>query len=170
MARANTRRSSPGKQCLAGSPSITATQSGVSGTTTVTVVGDDSIGYVAGNFSANSVAEAFAMAAVDASGRFAYGAGGGNVTAFTMNSTTGWLTPISGSPFAAVLITLAGLRWILAGSSSTWRTRVPFASVTEPGGVSAHAISPATGGLSQVNGSPFALPSRPSSVTVVAVP
>ena len=78
-------------------------------------------------------------------------AGMGSVSAYTINATTGALTPIAGSPFAA-------------GSDPTFVAVSPngrFAYVTiisdaGIGSVSAYTIDKTTGALTPVPGSPFA--------------
>ena len=104
---------------------------------------------------------------VEPSGRFAYVANNcisardcstGNVSAFTINSATGALRAVSGSPFGAGLF--------------------PYSVAVEPSGrfayvandgddtVSAFAINSATGALREVSGSPFAAGIGPDSVAV----
>ncbi len=102
---------------------------------------------------------------VDPSGRFAYvanefgiGSGPGSVSAYTINSSTGALSAISGSPFAA-------------GSA-------PFSVTVDPSGqfayvanfeddtVSAYTINSSTGALSALSGSPFAAGKGPQSVAI----
>jgi 6-phosphogluconolactonase len=110
--------------------------------------------------------------AVDPSGKFAYVANEcgdvlcsvGNVSAYTINGTTGALSPVPGSPFAA--------------------GRAPFSVAVDPSGkfayvanecgdvlcsvgnVSAYTINGTTGALSPVTGSPFAAGRFPRSVAV----
>src|SRR6516225_7083650 len=79
-----------------------------------------------------------------------------NVSGYTLNPTTGALTPISGSPFAA-------------GSG-------PFSVAVDPTGkfayvanetsnnVSGYTINPTTGALTAIAGSPFVAGSVPASV------
>ena len=109
------------------------------------------------------------MVAVDPKGKFAYVAGGGEVAAFTIDPTTGQLTATPGSPFPAGLNTL----WVGVDPSGKFvyvTNHGSFGSGTTVGGVSAYKIDPATGALSVISGSPFALPKGPTSITVVAVP
>jgi DNA-binding beta-propeller fold protein YncE len=98
--------------------------------------------------------------AVSTNGQFAYVAnsGDGNVSAYTINATTGALTPVSGSPFAA-----GRLPYSVAVSASG-----PFAYVVNEGdgSVSAYTIDTTTGALSPVSGSPFSAGNGPYSVTV----
>jgi DNA-binding beta-propeller fold protein YncE len=92
---------------------------------------------------------------VDPSGRFAYVANNGasvsraSVSAFTINNTTGKLSKVSGSPFAAEIQAQA----VAVDPSGR------FAYVTNGGGggtVSAYSINSSTGALKAVVGSPFA--------------
>ncbi len=86
------------------------------------------------------------------------GIGPGNVSAYTIDGTTGALTEIPGSPFPA-------------RSYPTSVTVYPtgqFAYVANGGSnnVSAYTIDGTTGALTPVAGSPFPAGSLPSSVTV----
>jgi 6-phosphogluconolactonase (cycloisomerase 2 family) len=97
--------------------------------------------------------------AVDPTGRFLYvanngshnhGAGplaGANVSAYTINASTGALTAVSGSPFA-------GPRpWGIAVDPTG---RFLYVTNDATDNVSAYTISPGTGALTAVSGSPFA--------------
>jgi hypothetical protein len=80
---------------------------------------------------------------------FAYVANqsGNNVSAYTINPSTGALTPVAGSPFAAGI----------APRSVTVDPSGKFAYVADLGrNVSAHTINPSSGALTPVAGSPFA--------------
>ncbi|MBI3656077.1 MAG: beta-propeller fold lactonase family protein, partial [Acidobacteria bacterium] len=100
---------------------------------------------------------------VDPTSQFAYVANNnlrrlGSVSAYTIDGTTGVLTPVDGSPFPA-------------GTSPSSVTVDPtgrFAYVANRGSdnVSAYTIDPATGALTQIASSPFPAGSRPLSVTV----
>lgn len=108
--------------------------------------------------------------AVDPTGQFLYaancasfnclGADFGTVSAFTIDSTTGALTPLAGSPFAAG----REPRWVTVDPTGQFLYEANLGA----GGndVWAFTIDAATGSLTQVLGSPFAAGSRPSSVTV----
>jgi YD repeat-containing protein len=95
---------------------------------------------------------------VDPSGRFVYVAnqGSNNVSAYTINQTTGVLSPIPGSPFAVgngpvfVAVDLSG----------------SFVYVTNQGDntVSAFSLNPASGALTPIAGSPFNTGTAPISV------
>ena len=111
-----------------------------------------------------------AAVTVDPSGRFAYVANmvdynctgkscsDGNVSAFTINSSTGALRAIAGSPFAAghepasVTVDPSGRFVYVANSGDNT--------------VSAYTINSSTGALSAVAGSPVASGQVPTSVTV----
>ncbi len=83
---------------------------------------------------------------------------GGNVSAYTINSTTGALSPISGSPFAAGL----GAVSVAVDPSGKFAFVANFGS----NNVSAFTIDSTTGALSLISGSPFAAGSGPVSVAV----
>ena len=80
-----------------------------------------------------------------------------NVSAYSVNTTTGALTPIAGSPFAigtgpgTLSIDSSGYFAYLANHGS--------------GGVSAFSINATTGALTAIAGSPFATGANPYSVT-----
>jgi 6-phosphogluconolactonase (cycloisomerase 2 family) len=101
---------------------------------------------------------------VDPSGRFAYAANSastnilGNTLGYTINASSGALTPISGSPFAA-------------GSQPESVTVDPsdrFVYVTNFGSnnISGYTITASSGALTPIPGSPFAAGTAPFSVTV----
>ena len=97
---------------------------------------------------------------VDPSARFAYvGCNDGQVSAYTINSSTGALTAVGGGPFStpnasnARSVTVDPLgRFVYVANAS--------------GSVSAYSINPTTGGLASVAGSPFTAGTFPISVTV----
>jgi 6-phosphogluconolactonase len=110
--------------------------------------------------------------AVDPSGRFAYVANqcrsfpgctrtNSNVSAYAINSSTGALREVAGSPFAA------GIQPVSVAVDPSGR----FAYVTNIGGslgnISAYTIDSSTGGLSAVAGSPFAAGTFPVSVAIL---
>ena len=100
--------------------------------------------------------------AVSPNGQFAYVANftSDDVSAYTINATTGALTPVPGSPFAA------GLEPVSVAVSQNGQ----FAYVANDGSndVSAYTINATTGALTPVPGSPFAAGSAPLSVTTTA--
>jgi 6-phosphogluconolactonase len=109
--------------------------------------------------------------AVDPSGKFAYVANAGshnvsghgfvsgNVSAYTIDPSTGALTPIAGSPFTAgvfptsVAVDPSGKFSYVANNFSN-------------NNVSGYTIDPSTGALTPIAGSPFAAGSLPASVAV----
>jgi 6-phosphogluconolactonase (cycloisomerase 2 family) len=80
---------------------------------------------------------------IDPSGQFAY-IGGDDLLAFTINSQTGTLTPVPGSPYnvAGNVVTDPAGRFVYAMPGT---------------GISAFTISPSNGALTPVVGSPFAI-------------
>lgn len=81
------------------------------------------------------------------------------MSAFTINTTTGALTAVAGSPFAA-------------GTNPRAITTDPsgkFAYVTNETGnsVSAYSINTTTGALTAMAGSPFAVGTMPLGIVVV---
>ena len=103
---------------------------------------------------------------VDPSGTFVYvanagnpgpnGSSGNNVSAYTLNATTGALTEVAGSPFAA-----GG-----APQSVKVDPSGKFAYVANMSGISAYTITATSGALTPVAGSPFAAGGGPDSVAV----
>ena len=85
-----------------------------------------------------------------------------NVSAYTIDGTTGALTPVAGSPFPAGV----------GPTSVTVDATGQFAYVANAGSsnVSAYAIDTTTGALTPVAGSPFATGVNPVSVTATAGP
>ena len=100
--------------------------------------------------------------AVDRSGKFLYLANGGSasVSAFAINSLSGALTMVSGSPFAAGRGT-NGLSVDVSG-------KFLYATNTGDNTVSGYAINAATGALMRVSGSPFR--TGPSPFGVASLP
>jgi DNA-binding beta-propeller fold protein YncE len=100
---------------------------------------------------------------VDLSGKFAYvanlGGSSGNVSAYTIDRTTGALSSVPGSPFAAG----SRPRSVAVDPSGKFAY---VANQSNPGTVSAYTINSTTGVLSPVTGSPFAAGSGPRSVAV----
>ena len=96
----------------------------------------------------------------DGSHYFAYVANfvSNNVSAFTINASSGALTAVAGSPFAAgagpcsFSVDPAGKFVFVANNSS--------------GNVSAYAINTSSGVLTAVAGSPFSTGTNPESVTI----
>jgi DNA-binding beta-propeller fold protein YncE len=103
--------------------------------------------------------------AVDPTGKFAYvtNSVSSNVSAYTINATTGALTPVAGSPFAASPF-VAGTNPYGVAVDPTGK----FAIVANNGSdsVAAYTINATTGALTTVAGSPVAAGSYPTSVAV----
>lgn len=106
--------------------------------------------------------------AIDPSGQFAYVANvnSNNVAAFTIDPASGALAPVPGSPFAAgtaplgVVVHPAGQFVYVANCGS-------FACQgANAGSISAYAIDPTSGALTQIIGSPFAAGTTSLWVTV----
>ncbi len=101
--------------------------------------------------------------AIDPTGKFAYVANAGvsssgNVSAYTINASSGALTQVKGSPFAA-------------GTSPSGVAIDPtgkFAYVPNSGDndVSAYTINASSGALTQLKGSPFAAGYQPRKVAI----
>src|SRR5260370_399667 len=84
--------------------------------------------------------------------------GSGNVSAYTIDGTTGALTPVAGSPFAAE----SGPTSVAVHPTGQFAYVGNFGSRN----VSAYSIDGITGALTPVAGSPFPAGSYPHSVTV----
>src|SRR5712692_8605566 len=78
---------------------------------------------------------------------------GGNVSAYTINSTTGALSPISGSPFAAGL----GAVSVAVEPSG----KIDYVANFDSNNDKAYTIDSTTGALSPISGSPFAAGTNP---------
>jgi streptogramin lyase len=98
--------------------------------------------------------------AVDPSGKFAYVANinSNNVSAYTIDSTTGALSQLSNSPFTAG----SGPASVAVDPSG----KFAYVANLFAGSVSAYTIDSTTGALSQLSNSPFAAGSNPASVAV----
>jgi 6-phosphogluconolactonase (cycloisomerase 2 family) len=84
--------------------------------------------------------------------------GDGTFSAYTINASSGALTPVSGSPFTA------GVQ----PESVTVDLTGKFAYVANQGGtVSAYSIDASSGALSAISGSPFPAGTTPFSIVVV---
>lgn len=105
---------------------------------------------------------------VDPTGKFAYVANdtSNNVSAYTINPATGTLTAVPDSPFASgenpcsVAVDPLG-RFVYVTNQQLFNGG--------GGNVSAYSISPATGALTTVPGSPFIAGTHPISIAVIAV-
>ena len=112
-----------------------------------------------------------ASVAVDPSGRFAYVAnsfafvGGNSVSGYTIDSTSGALTPIPGSPFPAGLVPES----VAVDPSGRFAYVANGGRFPRPGDVSAFTINSTTGTLTPIPGSPFPTGAAPVSVAVTTV-
>lgn len=94
------------------------------------------------------------------SGRFLYGTATYGITACSFSSTSGSLTPVSGSPFDSAT-DFTGLA--VHPSGSFLYASEPACRYTQTSnGVYGYLIDPSTGALAAIAGSPFALPGEPS--------
>jgi 6-phosphogluconolactonase (cycloisomerase 2 family) len=105
--------------------------------------------------------------AVDSSGEFAYVVNEcgnifcsliGSVSAYTIDSSTGALSPISASPFATGM----SPRSVAVHPSS----RFAYVACTVNGNVSAYTIDRSTGALTPISASPFAAGAFALSVAI----
>ncbi len=101
---------------------------------------------------------------VDPTGKFLYVAESGTnsmnsgVFAFTINATTGALTPVAGSPFAAD----AGTGDLLVDPSGKFL----YAANVFSNDISAYTINTTTGALTAITGSPFAAAPEPNALAI----
>ena len=95
---------------------------------------------------------------------FAYVAnqGSDNVSAYAIDATTGVLSEVAGSPFAAG----TSPESVRVDPSGKFAYVTNFGSAIASGNVSAYTIDASTGALSEVAGSPFAAGTQPVSVAV----
>jgi 6-phosphogluconolactonase len=93
-------------------------------------------------------------------GKFLYVAnfGGRSVSAYVIDATSGALTPVPGSPFAAVDTPIA-----LAADPSD---KFVYVANRDAGNISAYSIDRVTGALTPINGSPFRTAPGPISIAV----
>ena len=103
---------------------------------------------------------------VDPTGQFLYvadspalGTPDGIILAFTINSSSGALTAVSGSPFTAGVDQPDSVTVDPSG-------RFAYVANDTGGTISAYDIDATTGALSEISGSPFAIGPDPASVTV----
>ena len=100
--------------------------------------------------------------AVDPKGKFAYVANAGGyqgVSAYTINATSGALTPVAGSPFAA--------GWP-RGVAVDPKGKFAYVTNYYSDNVSAYTINASSGALTQLAGSPFAAGTNPDGIAVDA--
>jgi 6-phosphogluconolactonase (cycloisomerase 2 family) len=80
------------------------------------------------------------------------------ISSYSINSTTGALTPVSGSPFAAGTQPMA--------MAITPNGKFAYASNSGSNNVSAYSINSTTGVLTQISGSPFVAGTSPGEITI----
>jgi 6-phosphogluconolactonase (cycloisomerase 2 family) len=101
----------------------------------------------------------FDAVAVDQTGKFVYAYDdSGNVYGYTIQSGTGQLTPIAGSPFASQA---SGEQFAVAGNRTAVSQDDKYLYVATVGGIMAYSIDATTGALTMVNGSPFGASAGP---------
>ncbi len=144
--------------------SATGEPATLSGTSVIVSSVTEAAGDVV-NFQPGQQLAALACGAIPAVHReFAFVANEGshNVSGFSINTTTGALTPVAGSPFAAgtdptsVAVDATGRFAYVANQNYSAKS----------GSVSAYAISASTGVLTAVSGSPFASAGEPYGMAV----
>ena len=84
----------------------------------------------------------------------------GGVQAFTINASTGLLTPVAGSPFPASLAPDPG------GIAMDPNAKFLYTTLMNSGGVAGFTINPSSGALTAIAGSPFPTGNTPSQVIV----
>ncbi len=87
-----------------------------------------------------------------------FSAGHSGVSAYTIDATSGALTPVAGSPFAA-----GGFTDILAVDPTG---KFAYVANVYSNNVSAYTIDGTSGALTPVAGSPFAAGTQPQAITV----
>ncbi len=97
-------------------------------------------------------------------GEFAYvtNAGSNNVSAYTINLTTGALTAIAGSPFAG----RCQSSWSVITFNLTSSGNFAYVANQNSNNVSAYSVDATTGALTAIAGSPFAAGANPSVVNI----
>lgn len=91
---------------------------------------------------------------VDQQGKFLYAYGGQGVYTFAIDASTGAITPIAGSPFAAATPSSPG--YTQAATLMAVDQMNKFLYVSTSKGIYAYTIDQSTGALTSVTGSPFA--------------
>ncbi len=94
----------------------------------------------------------FDAIAVDQLGMFVYAYGGGQVFAYTIQAGTGQLSPIAGSPFTGAP---NGQQFPLAGGGIAVSQNDKFLYVGTGTGIIGYAMTPNSGALTMIAGSPF---------------
>ena len=93
---------------------------------------------------------------------FGYSSSEGNVSAYTINKTSGVLTPVAGSPFAAGTSPIA----VAVDPKGNFAYVTNYGYSSSEGNVSAYTINATSGVLTPVAGSPFAAGTSPIGVAV----
>jgi 6-phosphogluconolactonase (cycloisomerase 2 family) len=95
---------------------------------------------------------------VDQTNHYLYVSSSGGIEAFTINPTTGQLTPVPGSPFASdvtqawtIVVTPNNFLLLLQANTSI----PPGGTSPPPGNIFSFSIAPASGALTPAAGSPF---------------
>lgn len=104
---------------------------------------------------------------VDQQGKFLFAYGGQGVYAFTIDVSTGTITPLPGSPFAAATPSSPG--YTQAATLMTVDQTNKFLYVSTSKGIYAYTIDQTTGALSLITGAPFA-PTIMGSWTIAVTP
>jgi 6-phosphogluconolactonase (cycloisomerase 2 family) len=104
---------------------------------------------------------------VDPSGQFVYMSNyGGSISGFTINSATGGLTAVSGSPFPTAPALISGQ---VPGATSVTvdpTGKFLYAAINQGNDISGYLINSSTGALTPISGSPFSAGSVPMTVRV----
>jgi 6-phosphogluconolactonase (cycloisomerase 2 family) len=90
---------------------------------------------------------------VDQQGKFLYAYGGQGVYAFTIETSTGTISPVPGSPFAAATTSSPG--YVQAATLMALDQTNKFLYVSTSKGIYAYTIDQSTGALALIAGSPF---------------
>jgi 6-phosphogluconolactonase (cycloisomerase 2 family) len=100
---------------------------------------------------------------VDPTGKFVYAAlnGSNAISAYTINSSTGALTPVTGSPFPA-----GSVPYMVRVDPSG---RFAYATNLHSDNISAYSINSSTGALTPIAGSPFSFPTLNGAPNGLAV-
>src|SRR5258705_368024 len=108
----------------------------------------------------SALAITVALSGASLRAQFAYVANEGDdtVSGYTINSATGALTPIAGSPIATGSLPKS----VAVGPSGKFAYVVNLSDST----ISAYAINPTTGALAPIAGSPFPTGSVPTSIAI----
>jgi 6-phosphogluconolactonase (cycloisomerase 2 family) len=105
--------------------------------------------------------------AVDPLGQFVYMANyGGSVSAFTINSVSGGLAAVSGSPFPTAPALISGE---VPGANSVTvdpTGKFLYVAINQGNDISGYLINSSTGALTPISGSPFSAGSVPMTVRV----